>query len=163
MVHRAYLSLGSNEGNREKWLLQAIALIGSQAGHVTATSSIYETAAWGLTEQPSFLNMALELHMELTPMALLDAILHIERELGRERLVKWGPRTIDIDILFYDQEVLQLPELTIPHPYLHERRFVLQPLTEIAGTYEHPVLHKAVQQLLEECPDKLEVHVFSKG
>lgn len=159
-MNKAYLSLGSNEGQRERWLQQAQEHIAINCGTITATSPIYETAAWGITNQPDFLNMVLGIETYLSPNELLQSILNIETSLGRVRTVKWGPRTIDIDILFYNNEVINQPGLTIPHPFLQERRFILAPLAAIAPQYVHPLLHKTITQLLADCPDKLEVHTY---
>lgn len=157
-MNKAYLSLGSNEGDREQWLQQALALIGSRCGTVVKTSPIYQTAAWGNNDQPDFLNMVLQLETTMNELQLLNAILDIEISLGRRRTVKWGPRTIDIDLLFYNDEVIHVPGLTVPHPFIHERRFILAPLADIAPQHVHPILHKTIAQLLTECKDDLEVH-----
>ncbi len=156
-MNTAYLSLGSNIGNRQKWLQQAINQIGIKCGTILKTSAIYETAAWGINAQPAFLNMVLALQTTLSPTELLNEILAIEISLGRKREIKWGARTIDIDILFYDQTILELPSLIIPHPYLQERRFTLVPMAEIAPKFNHPILNQTITQLLEICPDTLEV------
>lgn len=154
-----YLLLGSNEGDREQWLQQAVEQLGV-TGNISIQSAIYQTAAWGIEEQPAFLNMALCLQTELLPLELLQEIHHIEQNLGRQRILKWGQRTLDIDILFYGDAIIDLPELKVPHPYLQERRFALVPLNEIAPDFLHPGLNKAVSQLLDECPDKLEVDKY---
>lgn len=151
-----YLLLGSNEGDRELWLQQAIAQL-STLGNITRQSAIYQTAAWGIEDQPAFLNMSLCLQTDLQPLELLQEIHAIEQNLGRQRTLKWGQRTLDIDILFYSDAIIDLPELKVPHPYLQERRFALVPLNEIAPDAIHPGLNKTVSQLLGECPDKLEV------
>ena len=156
-MNTAYLSLGSNEGNREQWLAKACALLADSCGALAQRSAIYETAAWGLTDQPAFLNMAVSLQTSLDPAALLAGILSIELSLGRQRIIKWGPRIIDIDILFYNNLIINTPTLTIPHPFLHERRFVLAPLAEIASGYIHPVFNKSVSELLAACTDKSEI------
>ncbi len=153
----AYLSLGSNEGDRLQWLEKAIALISATCGTMQKRSAIYETAAWGITDQPDFLNMVITLETALSPTELLGAILQVETTLGRHRTVKWGPRIIDIDILLYDDVTMDMPGLIIPHPFMQDRRFILIPLAEMAPQYMHPVLHKTVAALLAECPDKLEV------
>lgn len=154
-----YLLLGSNEGDREQWLQQAVEQLGV-TGNISIQSAIYQTAAWGIEDQPAFLNMALCLQTELPPLELLQKIHHIEQTLGRQRTLKWGQRTLDIDILFYGDALIDLPELKIPHPYLQERRFALVPLKEIAPDFLHPGLNKTVSRLLEECPDKLEVNNY---
>ena len=157
----AYLSLGSNEGNRMVWLETAIKLISEQCAPLVERSSVYETKAWGITEQPDFLNMVVCIETTQTPTELLSAILRIEETMGRHRTVKWGPRIIDIDILLYNIAVVVTPELVIPHPYMQDRRFTLIPLAELAPDYMHPRLHKTIDQLLADCPDDLEVHKYA--
>lgn len=152
-----YLSLGSNEGDRQITLQQALVLIEQRCGLITRQSSVYETAAWGLQEQPDFLNMAALLETELAPLALLDRLQQIELELHRQRVVKWGQRTIDIDILFYGGEVITDERLTVPHPMLHLRRFVLAPLAEIAPGLYYPGTQDTIADLLQHCPDTLAV------
>lgn len=156
-LNKAYLLIGGNVGNKLFFLEQAVMLLQKQCGDITARSSIYETAPWGNTEQASFLNQALELHTRYEAEDLMLLLLKIEEEMGRVRLEKYGPRIIDIDILFLNDEVYNTIELTIPHKELQNRRFVLQPLSEIAPLLVHPVLKKSVQQLLAECPDHSEV------
>ena len=148
-----YLLLGSNMGDRLKNLDKALKLIDFRCGAVTSQSAIYETEAWGMKEQQAFINMAIAIQTNLSPLNLLTAVKNIEIEVGRVETVKWGPRVIDIDILLYDTEVVNLPELIIPHPYMQQRRFTLLPLNEIASTYQHPVLNKTIGQLLVECTD----------
>jgi 2-amino-4-hydroxy-6-hydroxymethyldihydropteridine diphosphokinase len=157
-MKRAYLLLGSNEGDREQWLRDAIIQVVTTCGTVIRMSSIYSTAAWGLEDQPDFLNMTLAIDTNLSPTGLLAAIQQIEKNLGRQRDVKWGQRTLDVDILFYGDEVIALPDLKVPHPSLQERRFALEPLCEIAPTLVHPLLKKNISQLLDECRDPLGVH-----
>ena len=156
-MNDAYLSLGSNEGDRMQWLQQALVLIAAECGVVTKRSSIYETAPWGITDQPGFLNMVIAVRTGLSPHTLLQRILAIEIVLGRKREIKWGPRIIDIDILLYNYEIINTPELVVPHPFIHLRRFTLVPLAEIAPAYIHPILHLSIAQLLDECPDRLDV------
>lgn len=157
---KLYLLLGGNLGDRPLYLAQARERIAAQVGPIVQSSSLYETAAWGKTDQPAFLNQVLEVQTELSPELVLQGINGIEQELGRIRHEHWGARVIDIDILFYDQLVLQTQRLTIPHPQLHLRRFTLLPLSEIAPQLQHPVLHQQVTQLLQACPDELPVHPF---
>lgn len=157
---KLYLLLGGNLGDRTSYLAEACKHIASSVGSITHRSKLYETAAWGNTDQPSFLNQVLAVHTDLAPEQVLQKINAIEKELGRVRLAHWGARVIDIDILFYDQLVLQSQRLSIPHPQLHLRRFTLMPLTEIAPDLKHPVLWKTVKELLEVCPDTLEVQAY---
>jgi 2-amino-4-hydroxy-6-hydroxymethyldihydropteridine diphosphokinase len=155
-MNKVYLSLGSNEGNRQQWLERAIEAVELQCGKIMKRSAVYETAAWGIEDQPGFLNMVLEVSTTLTPPELLAAIQIIETELGRQRTVKWGQRTLDIDILLFNEEIIHDDYLSIPHPYMHERRFTLQPLSEIAPDLVHPVLKRTIDALLKDCPDPLE-------
>lgn len=157
VVNDAYLLLGSNEGDRLGWMNRAIALISDNCGKITDKSSVYETAAWGITDQPAFLNMVVALSTDMSPQELLTAILAIETSLGRHRQVKWGQRTIDIDILLYNSQIIETAELIIPHPYMHERRFTLVPLAELAPGFVHPKLNKTISSLLAQCPDMLAV------
>jgi 2-amino-4-hydroxy-6-hydroxymethyldihydropteridine diphosphokinase len=156
-AHTAYLLLGSNLGERVATLHRALVALAGQAGKIVAVSGVYETAAWGNEGQPAFLNQAVQIGTDLAPEQLLDACQRVENALGRERLEPWGPRTLDVDILFYDDLVLHSERLTIPHPRLPERLFALVPLADIATTFVHPELHKSVADLLADCPDKLAV------
>ncbi|MCD6010591.1 MAG: 2-amino-4-hydroxy-6-hydroxymethyldihydropteridine pyrophosphokinae [Flavipsychrobacter sp.] len=157
-MNNAYLLLGSNQGDRTGWLQQAMNMLAEKCGTIAQKSSVYETAAWGITDQPAFLNMVIHLQTVLSPTELLTQIQQIETTLGRQRDIKWGQRTLDIDILLYNDAVVDLPELVIPHPYMQERRFTLAPLAEIAPHYMHPKLNKTITELLAACPDTLEVH-----
>jgi 2-amino-4-hydroxy-6-hydroxymethyldihydropteridine diphosphokinase len=157
----AYLLIGGNMGNRPVILAEAKAAIGRNCGKVTAQSAIYETAAWGLEDQDSFLNQALELHTPLTAEDLLECLLDIEAALGRVRQEKYGPRLIDIDILLYNNAVIELDGLKVPHPQLPYRRFALVCLADIAGNKIHPLLHQNIQDLLAQCADPLEVNKFN--
>jgi 2-amino-4-hydroxy-6-hydroxymethyldihydropteridine diphosphokinase len=153
----AYLLIGGNMGNRKENLLQAVTLVNDQCGAVVKTSSIYETAAWGKTDQAAFFNQAIAISTSFSARQLLRKILKIEKQMGRIRKEKMGPRIIDIDILLFDNEIHDLRYLKIPHPEMHNRRFALTPLVEIEPDLVHPVLKKTIAQLLEECPDNLEV------
>jgi 2-amino-4-hydroxy-6-hydroxymethyldihydropteridine diphosphokinase len=156
-MRTAHLLIGGNLGDRKENLLTAISLISEQCGPLTRSSSIYETEAWGNTDQPSFLNQALEISTSLNARQLMRKILRIEKEMGRIRKEKLGPRIIDIDILLFENEIHDLRFLKIPHPEMQNRRFVLVPLAEIDPTLQHPVFKKTIVELLEECPDNLEV------
>lgn len=153
----AYLLLGANLGDRAATLRAAVQHLGATAGFVEATSSFYETAAWGLEDQPAFLNQAVRLRTSLPPDQLLAACLATEQQAGRTRHQRWAARTLDVDILLYEDFVLDLPTLQVPHPRLPERRFALVPLAEIAATVVHPTLQLTVAALLAQCPDQLAV------
>ncbi|MCC9137451.1 2-amino-4-hydroxy-6-hydroxymethyldihydropteridine diphosphokinase [Pontibacter silvestris] len=157
---KVYLLLGGNLRDRFSTLQQAREHIAVQVGIILQSSKLYETAAWGKTDQPAFLNQVIEVKTALSPEQVLQTINIIEHELGRVRLEHWGSRVIDIDILFYDSLILHTQRLTIPHPQLQHRRFTLKPLVEIAPELMHPVLSKSATQLLEECEDNLEVKEF---
>ena len=156
-MNTAYLLIGGNLGNRKENFLKAISFINEECGTLTRSSSIYETEAWGNTDQPSFLNQVLSIETPLNAKQLMRKILKIEKIMGRVRKEKMGPRVIDIDILFFENEIHDLRFLKIPHPEIQNRRFVLVPLAEIDPGLQHPVLKKSIAQLLEECPDNLEV------
>ena len=159
-MRTAYLLIGGNLGNRKENLSKAVSLINEQCGSLTRSSSIYETEAWGITDQPSFLNQALEISTSLNARQLMRKVLQIEEEMGRVRKEKLGPRIIDIDILLFENEIHDLRFLKIPHPEMQNRRFVLVPLAEINSTLQHPVLKKTIAELLEECPDLLDVKKY---
>lgn len=149
-MHTVYLSTGSNLGNRENYLLQAEEAITELVGHIDARSSVIETAPWGKTDQPNFLNRVLRVKTKLPPLFLMETLLQIERDMGRNRHEKWGPRIIDLDILFFDNRIIDEEGLCVPHPHLHERDFVLKPMVEIAPDFMHPIMEKTVAELLQE-------------
>lgn len=149
-MHTVYLSTGSNLGNREDYLFQAEEAIIEFIGHIEACSSIMETAPWGKTDQPHFLNRVLCVKTKLPPVFLMKTLLQIEQDMGRNRQEKWGPRIIDLDVLFFNNRIIDEDGLRVPHPHLHERDFVLKPMVEIAPDFIHPVLHKTMAELLAE-------------
>jgi len=157
-MNTVFLLTGGNLGDRLKNLQQAVDFIAKDCGTIGKTSAIYQTAAWGFTSQPDFYNQAIELHTLLGADDLMQALLNIEHKMGRTRSTKMGPRTIDIDILLMNDMVYLSPLVTIPHPRMAERRFVLMPLTEIAAHIIHPVLHKTIHELLIACKDELPVY-----
>lgn len=153
--HDVYLLLGSNIASRIDYLNTAKRLIGEELGYIQTTSSIYESESWGFEADMAFLNQVVLLRTNLEASALLRETQQIEKQLGRIKKVEgvYSSRTIDIDILFYDQIVLSIPGLEIPHKQIQNRRFTLLPLVEIAAELQHPALQKSCSQLLEECGD----------
>ena len=152
-MNKAYLSLGTNLGDRLGYLKEAVTLLQKQeAIQVRKMSSIYETDPVGYEDQASFLNMVIEIETDYPPSELLEIILQIEEKLGRIRIFKWGPRTIDLDILLYNQDNIETEQLIVPHPRMHERSFVLIPLLEINDKLIHPTLGKKFKQILSEIP-----------
>jgi 2-amino-4-hydroxy-6-hydroxymethyldihydropteridine diphosphokinase len=156
-MEEAYLLLGSNLGDSKKYISDAVEEISKQLGVVTGLSSLYQTASWGKTDQPDFINQVVRIETNLNPQQLLKNILVIEKTLGRERLEKWGSRTIDIDLLFFGNEIIESEELTVPHPFLHQRRFTLMPLVELNPALVHPVFNETVEALNRKLEDNLPV------
>jgi 2-amino-4-hydroxy-6-hydroxymethyldihydropteridine diphosphokinase len=154
-MKKVYLLLGSNMGDSQAQLNKAKSFIKKQAGKISRESSLYRTAAWGNTEQPDFLNQVIVITTKLEPNILLETILDIEKNMGRIRTIKNAPRIIDIDIIFYEKEIINEKNLTIPHPLMQERNFVLYPMNELSPQFVHPILKKSMHQLLKSCKDKL--------
>lgn len=162
----AYISLGTNLGNKLQNIKQALNYIETRCGKITRESSIYETAPWGFESNEKFLNQVVGLRTELTAEQLLVELLAIERAMGRTRkpLDGYASRIIDLDILFYDQLILEKENLKIPHPHIQHRKFILVPLMEIAASYRHPVFNKTIDQLEKDCTDHLSIKILeSKG
>ncbi|HUB61140.1 MAG TPA: 2-amino-4-hydroxy-6-hydroxymethyldihydropteridine diphosphokinase [Puia sp.] len=153
----SYLLIGGNQGDRRARLAEARKLITEAGGQILLASHLYETAAWGKTDQPDFLNQALKVATSRDAPAWLLTLLDIEEQMGRRREEKYGPRIIDIDILFFNNSIVREPRLTIPHPEIRHRRFALTPLEEIAPFLIHPVFQKTIRELLAECTDPLAV------
>lgn len=160
-MNRAILMLGSNVGNSVQYLQEAKENIQKKAGNIALQSCMYKTAPWGNENQHDYLNQALELETELDSKSLLHLLLEIEQEAGRIRIKKNDPRTLDIDILFFNDEIMESGELILPHPRLHERNFVLVPLMEIIPDFVHPKLLQTISGLHKICTDTLTVHKLS--
>ncbi len=157
-----YMLLGSNLGDREMVIRQAIAKIEAAVGVVVLKSAFYETEPWGYADQPAFINMAILVRTEFSALEVLEKALLIEQELGRVRVTRWGSRIIDIDLIFYGQEIINVEgKLSIPHPEMQNRRFVLEPLSEIAAAYIHPKLNRSVEDLLQSLSDDTAVKKYN--
>jgi 2-amino-4-hydroxy-6-hydroxymethyldihydropteridine diphosphokinase len=160
IMNKAYLLLGSNVGNTRQQLKDAIKNIRREIGKVARQSKLYVTAAWGNTNQPDFLNQVIVVETKLMAPETMTAMLAIEKKMGRVRTVKNAPRIIDIDILFFNKEIIQQPNLTVPHPEIQNRRFVLVPLNELSPGLKHPVFKTTMHQLFLHCSDTLNVKKF---
>ncbi|MBC7535946.1 MAG: 2-amino-4-hydroxy-6-hydroxymethyldihydropteridine diphosphokinase [Ferruginibacter sp.] len=156
-MNKTYLLLGSNLGDSKQQLSKAVEQINARIGKIIQSSGLYQTAAWGITAQPDFINQVIVVETSLEAEEMMQTILIIEEEMGRVRTKKNAARTIDIDILFFNKEIIKSISLVIPHPFIRDRRFVLVPLNELSARFIHPVLKKSIQQLLKQCPDKLDV------
>jgi 2-amino-4-hydroxy-6-hydroxymethyldihydropteridine diphosphokinase len=154
-MNRAFLLLGSNLGDRKKTIADAIGMLQQEAGEIIRLSAIYQTEAWGKKDQPDFLNQVILLETKLSPEELLKKMMRIEIKLGKVRVNKWAERTIDIDILYFNEEIIISEHLKIPHPQIQFRKFTLIPLNEIAPDFRHPVLNITSNQMLERCKDDL--------
>ena len=161
--HTIYLHTGSNLGDREGYLAEARKLIEERVGEITSASHLYQTEAWGMTDQPDFYNQALEVKTELVPDEVLFHIKKIEKDIGRKENKRWHERIIDIDILFFEDKKILTEKLKIPHPHCHERMFVLIPLMEIAGNFIHPELNLTIEELFLQCRDPLEVILLEES
>ena len=157
-----YLHTGSNLGDRTSHLTQACEILEKKVGGISNKSRLYETQAWGVNDQPNFINQALEIQTELVAEEVLFHIKNIEKEIGRQENKKWHERIIHIDILFFGKTLLSTDKLTIPHPHCHERMFVLIPLMEIAGDLVHPTLNLTIEELYMKCEDPLEVYLMER-
>lgn len=160
MNNIVYIGLGSNKGRREDLLKNACDELGRRVGVILKVSSLYETAAWGLESQADFLNQVVKLATVLSPEEVLYGLQQIEKKAGRTREQHWGPRTLDLDVLFYNDLLSDNQCITLPHPRIQERNFVLIPLLEIAPDFIHPRLQKSIRQLLEESTDSLPVRMW---
>ncbi len=152
-MNNVFVIIGGNLGNRQQNLAHAIRLIEQKSGVIKKQSSIYETEPWGVQGQPNYYNQVLEILTDFDPESLMQLFLQIEQLMGRVRTEKYSARSIDIDILFFNDQLINTPDLTIPHPRLQERRFVLEPLNEIAPEFVHPELQKTIAALLIDCTD----------
>jgi len=159
-MNKAYLLLGSNMGNSRQQLLAANKLVKKNIGRIARQSKLYVTAAWGNTNQPDFLNQVIIVETKLSATELIKAILFVETDMGRIRTTKNAPRIIDIDILFFNKDIIHEKNLIVPHPEIQNRRFVLVPLNELSPAFVHPVLKKTIHQLLDSSPDTLDVKKF---
>jgi 2-amino-4-hydroxy-6-hydroxymethyldihydropteridine diphosphokinase len=157
-MNHVYLLLGSNIGDKEQHLQNASEFIQSGIGDILKSSSIYQTAAWGKEDQDDFMNQVLYCATPLEAMEVLQKALNIERQMGRQRIVKNEPRIIDIDILFFNNDIIQQETLIVPHPLIHARRFVLIPLQELSPDYVHPISGQTIAQMLKQCADPLPVY-----
>ena len=161
MEHIAFIGSGSNLGNREQQLSRALEWIKAEVGQVLQESAIYQTSPWGGIDQPDYLNQVWQIRTMLDPFRLMTALLNLEKRANRERVQRWGARTLDLDLLFFDDYQIRTDFLSLPHPRLQDRNFVLIPLAEIAPDWSHPVLQKTVKALMQDSPDKEVVRLWA--
>ncbi len=161
-VNKIYLHTGSNQGQRIDNLAKAAEQIDQRIGKISKRSSYYETEAWGITDQPDFINQALEVFTKLPPAEVLQEIMKIELDLGRIRKKRWSERIIDIDLLFYGNQKIHQPNLKVPHISLHLRNFVLIPMMEISADFIHPIFKLSIEELYLQSRDELEVHLLEE-
>jgi 2-amino-4-hydroxy-6-hydroxymethyldihydropteridine diphosphokinase len=161
-MHTYYLHLGSNTGDRVSLLTNAIKLITAKIGKVIDQSAIYQTEPWGKKDQDDFLNMAIRVESTLSPEDMLSAAKKIENDMGSVKKEKWGPRMMDIDILYCDDLIMEEDHLVIPHPHIYERNFVLIPLMEIAGDFIDPVKEMSIEDIFDLCKDESEVLIYEE-
>lgn len=154
-----YISLGGNLGNTIEIFQNSIEILEKKVGKITHLSSLYQTAAWGPIPQNDFINQVIELETKFSAQELMGILLEIELQMGRVRTERWGPRTLDLDILFFGDHIISTENLEIPHPRISERKFVLVPMVEINPSFVHPKIQKTVEQLLLECEDECECRI----
>lgn len=159
-MNTIYIQLGSNVGDRNSYIKESLLQIEKILGTITCESKTYESSPWGVTEQRNFLNKVISVKADFSAKDALKTLQNIEDDLGRKRTEKWGERTIDLDILFYNNETINTKELTIPHPHIQDRKFVLIPFVEMNGKFIHPTLKKDIFALLKECKDTEKVVVY---
>ena len=159
-MHDVFLQLGSNIGDRKKYLDEAVSLITFELGFINNISKIYESTPWGVEGQQKYLNQILQINYKFEPLDLLKSILDIESRIGRKRIEKWGERVIDIDIIFFSNYIIENVDLCIPHRHMHQRNFVLVPLNDIASDYIHPKYKITVKELLYNCKDIESVYEY---
>ena len=159
-MNLVYLQLGSNLGDRLVMLNLAVEKIIAKIGEIVVSSKIYQSTSWGVEGQGDFLNKVVLIKSDYSAKLILELILNIEKDLGRVRIERWGERVIDIDILFYNDDIIEVTDLCIPHKYISKRKFVLYPLSEIAPYFIHPKHDKTINQLLKECLDEENVSIY---
>jgi len=159
-MNTMYIQLGSNMGERNSYIKESLLQIEKILGTILCESKTYESSPWGVTEQRNFLNKVISVKSDFSAKDALKTLQNIEDNLGRKRTEKWGERTIDLDILFYNNETINTKELTIPHPHIKDRKFVLIPFAEMNGKFIHPTLKKDIFALLKECKDTEKVVVY---